>query len=72
MPADAAPGGRRVRAADRQTAVEALLLVVKYNGPTMFARIAMMQALHPQPPQPITTSPYWSVPRRRNCSSKAP
>jgi hypothetical protein len=29
-----------------QTAVEALLLVVQHNGPTMLARIAMMQALN--------------------------
>jgi hypothetical protein len=29
-----------------QTAVQALLLVVKQNGPTMLARIAMMQALN--------------------------
>jgi hypothetical protein len=31
-----------------QNAVEALLIVMTYNGPTMFARIAMMQALHPK------------------------
>ena len=31
-----------------QTAVEALLIVVTYNGPTMFARIGMMQALYPK------------------------
>jgi hypothetical protein len=29
-----------------QNAVEALLLVVKYNGPTMFARIGVMRALN--------------------------
>jgi hypothetical protein len=29
-----------------QTAMQALLLVVEQNGPTMFARIGMMQALH--------------------------
>jgi hypothetical protein len=29
-----------------QAAVEALLLVVKHNGPTMFARIGMMIALN--------------------------
>jgi hypothetical protein len=33
-------------AAAWQAAMEALLLVVEQNGPTMFARIAMMQALH--------------------------
>jgi hypothetical protein len=31
-----------------QAAVEALLLVVKHNGPTMFARIGMMRALYPK------------------------
>ena len=31
-----------------QTAIEALLVVVKQNGPTMFARIGMMLALYPQ------------------------
>jgi hypothetical protein len=30
-----------------QNAVEALLLVVKFDGPTMFARIGMMKALKP-------------------------
>ena len=29
-----------------QTAIEALLVVVKQNGPTMFARIGMMKALN--------------------------
>jgi hypothetical protein len=29
-----------------QTAMQALLLVVKQNGPTMFARIGVMSALH--------------------------
>ena len=29
-----------------QTAMQALLLVVEQNGPTMFARIGMMQALN--------------------------
>ena len=29
-----------------QTAIEALLLVVKQNGPTMFARIGFMKALN--------------------------
>ena len=31
-----------------QNAAEALLLVVNQNGPTMFARIGMMQALYPR------------------------
>jgi hypothetical protein len=34
------------QAPEWQTAMQALLLVVKQNGPTMFARIGMMQALH--------------------------
>jgi hypothetical protein len=38
--------------ADWQNAVEALLLVVKHNGPTMFARIGMMRALNPHPKPP--------------------
>ena len=29
-----------------QATIEALMLVVKQHGPTMFARIGMMQALH--------------------------
>lgn len=38
-----------------RNAVEALLLVVEHNGATMLARIAMMQALYrdkPEPPPP--------------------
>ena len=31
-----------------QNATEALLVVVNQNGPTMFARIGMMQALYPR------------------------
>jgi hypothetical protein len=31
-----------------QNAIEALLLVVNQNGPSMFARIGMMQALYPR------------------------
>ena len=34
------------QAPEWQTAMQALLLVVKQNGPTMFARIGMMTALH--------------------------
>jgi hypothetical protein len=34
-------------------AIEALLLVVKHNGPTMMARIGMMRALYPAGPKPI-------------------
>jgi len=32
--------------ADWQTAVEAMLLVVEHNGPTMMARIGMMRAIN--------------------------
>jgi hypothetical protein len=32
--------------AEWQTAMQALLLVVEQNGPTMFDRIGMMRALH--------------------------
>lgn len=37
--------------ADWLNAVEALLMVVKHDGPTMFARIGMMRALYPERPQ---------------------
>jgi hypothetical protein len=33
------------------TAVECLMLVAEHNGPTMFARNAMMQALQPLTPR---------------------
>jgi hypothetical protein len=40
-----------------QAAMEALLLVAEYDGPTMFARIGMMRALHRhKPPQAALTS----------------
>jgi hypothetical protein len=45
-----------------QNAVEALLLVVKHNGPTMFARIGMMQALDPHPKPP-------AAPRRKRAKA---
>lgn len=35
-----------------QAAVEALLLVAECDGPTMFARIGMMRALHRHEPKP--------------------
>lgn len=38
-------------AAEWQTAMEALLLVAEHDGPTMFARIAMMRALHRERPK---------------------
>jgi hypothetical protein len=31
-----------------QAAIEALILVAEHGGPTMFARIGMMRALHPE------------------------
>jgi hypothetical protein len=40
-----------------QNAVEALLLVVKHNGPTMFARIGMMIALNAARSAPCRGSP---------------
>jgi hypothetical protein len=43
-----------------RTAVEALLLVVKHNGPTMFARIGVMKALHPAVPK---------IPRRKRAKA---
>lgn len=36
---------RVTREPEWQTAAEALLLVANHNGPTMFARIAMLRAL---------------------------
>jgi hypothetical protein len=48
---------------DWQNAVEALLLVVKHNGPTMFARIGMMRALYRNLPLP--------APRRSKITSPA-
>lgn len=38
-------------AAKWQSAMEARLLVAEQNGPTMFARIAMMRALHRDRPK---------------------
>jgi hypothetical protein len=45
-----------------QAAVEALLLVVKHNGPVMFARIAMARALNPEPVRTFNSprkEPHW-------------
>ena len=36
-----------------QTAVEALILVAESNGPTMFARIGMMQAINRHKPEQL-------------------
>ena len=45
-----------------QTAVEALILVAQTNGPTMFARIGVMQALnrhHVREFNPKQKEPHW-------------
>jgi hypothetical protein len=42
--------------------MEALLLVVKHNGPVMFARIGMMKALNPlveRTPDPSRKEKHW-------------
>jgi hypothetical protein len=46
-----------------RVAVEAMLLVVKHNGPTMFARIGMMRAINAGKPTPPTP------PRRRRAKT---
>ena len=38
-------------APEGQAAMQALLLVTEHDGPTMFARIAMMRALHRHKPK---------------------
>ena len=46
-----------------QTAIEALILVAETNGPTMFARIGVMQALnrhHNRDSNPKQKEPHWS------------
>lgn len=50
-------------AAEWQVAMEALLLVVEQNGPTMFARIAMMRALHRHRTEPTP------APRRKRATT---
>jgi hypothetical protein len=40
-------------AAEWQVAMEALLLVAKHDGPTMFARIGVMRALHRHKSKPV-------------------
>jgi hypothetical protein len=45
-----------------QAAIEALMLVVELNGPTMFARIGVMQALnrgHARQFNPVRKDPHW-------------
>ncbi|MET4493105.1 hypothetical protein [Bradyrhizobium sp. LA7.1] len=50
-----------------QAAMEALLLVAERDGPTMFARIGMMRALHRHrpkdtpAPRPKAAKAYWIV-----------
>jgi hypothetical protein len=39
-----------------QAAMQALLLVAEHDGPTMFARIGMMQALHRHQAKPAPAS----------------
>jgi len=46
-----------------QAAMEALLLVAEYSGPTMLARIGMMRALHHDNPIPAT------APRRKRAKA---
>jgi hypothetical protein len=50
------------QAPEWQTAMQALLLVVEQNGPTMFAPIGMMQALHRNVERvfnPDRKEPHW-------------
>jgi hypothetical protein len=42
--------------AECQAAMEALLVVVTHNGPTMFARIGMMKALNPKVERTLDSS----------------
>jgi hypothetical protein len=45
-----------------QAAIEALMLVVELNGPTMFARIGIMRALnrgHVRQFNPARKDPHW-------------
>ena len=42
-----------------QAAMQALMLVAEHDGPTMFARIGMMRALHRHKPKAV------SAPRRK-------
>jgi hypothetical protein len=37
-----------------QAAMQALMLVAEYDGPTMFARIGVMRALHRHQPKGVT------------------
>jgi hypothetical protein len=46
-----------------QTAMEVLLLVAEHDGPTMFARIGVMQALHRSDPVPT------NAPRRKRAKA---
>jgi hypothetical protein len=42
-------------AAEWQAAMEALILVATHGGPTMFARIGVMRALHRHKPKTVST-----------------
>ena len=50
------------QAPEWQTAMQALLLVVEQNGPTMFARLGLMRALHRDDPRvfnPDRNDTHW-------------
>jgi hypothetical protein len=50
-------------AADWQAAMQALILVAEHDGPTMFARVGMMRALHRHKPKPAPS------PRRKGAKT---
>ena len=50
-------------AAEWQAAMQALMLVAEHDGPTMFARIGMMRALHRHKPNTV------SAPRRKRAKA---
>jgi hypothetical protein len=52
------------QASEWQTAMQALLLVVEQNGPTMFARIGMLRALNHGKPNPDVTPSRKKVAKR--------
>ena len=52
------------QAPEWQTAMQALLLVVEQNGPTMFARIGMLRALNHGKPNPDVTPSRKKVAKR--------
>jgi hypothetical protein len=50
-------------AEERQAAMQALMLVAEHDGPTMFARIGVMRALHRHRPRAA------SAPRRKRAKA---